>query len=393
MKPPTPEKTFSKVRIPGYLWGNQLRNRANLYLLSKALVLKHRLQVINGDRMHPFTFYSLACNAKLLLYAIHLKLEEDLSQIQWRLFWAVVEVATVQEMFKKGSKKIPPCTLGWLQELTKIKHTSTIEKELTQLTGLGLIEFKNNVAILPKNVDESFIDENRERFAELTGKRRSLKRLVPISRHLLRELCRSTARTLHSVSIVALLRASSYDKYKKVKNTGTLKLAAIQRFTGWSKSAIAEAMRYLREKGYLESERPTRAWRVIRDGLFVKIRFSEKQDREEKPHIEIPTIDLPTGNFNNIDRGKLTSLKYILSLFYDAIRKGIIKYSEATLINFFCAAYQAIDKYRKGKSRTPEKLFSHLVRNGFPDITQTTEDTVLPKLKKFREDFAHLFVF
>lgn len=343
--------------------------------------------------MHPFTFYSLVCNAKLLLYVITLRLNGVISQRQWRVFWSVIEIATVQEMQSKNKNKVPSCTLGWIQELTGIKLLSDIRDEVTHLSTHGLLQFNGDRVSLLKHLDESFIKEHEEQLAEIVGKGRSLSRLIPIPRQLLRKLCRSTARTLHSVVIVSLLRASAFNKYKGVKNEGTIKLAAIQRFTGWSKSAIADAIRYLREKGYLETERPRKAWKLIKHGLFIKIRFSEKQGEKKKPHVEIPSIDLELANFNNIDPNRMQSMRYVLALFYDAIRKGVIQYSEANLLSFFCACYQAKEKKKLGKTQTPERLFSFIVRNGFCDITDATEQAVLPKLKEFKMSHAHLFVF
>lgn len=347
-----------------------------------------------------FGNYCLTFKVDAVLAAIAFFLEGMLKTIDMRSWSGIAEITSVQKLHKDTRQRIPDFSFDWLKKVTGIKHAKDCWKSVRKLESLGILRLKKGRVVLTGN-DTNPIVENfiKKAQVEVLGLKRSLTRWLPIDRSVLKHLARSSARTEHFLAFFSYVRAATMDKYQGLKNTGTIKLVAIERLTKCCHTAVAAAAKKFRELSFFSTERPKRIGKLLKDGLFITLNFSKKlKDRETKKRVnkekkQQVNSELPEANINDIDRQQLGHWRYLLALYWSAIRKNVLKHSELTLLDFFSAAKQVVLMYKKGKTKTPEKLLAHLIRNRFEGVTDEAEKLAHPRLKQLKMDFPHLFVF
>lgn len=301
--------------------------------------------------------------------------------------------------------------------------------ELARLTGLALSATKREVRILEAaklltfSESQLFFHEGDQSEAFGWGSRH----IVPISRRLLRYLCRSERAAELKTILAYCVRGLSLKRTGEVKSAGTVKAVWIAENFGLSVRSVRSERLRLIEAGLITKDIGSKQWKLNRDGAYFVLNTAwqpvEKSSRrppkiaplglKNRPCFAPPCKDKissfrtkdqktqrtePTGvsmkqeekgrcllppTIKNVQAIDLESFFRAKTLFNQARKLGLVQSSQAAELNWFAAAVRA----KSAKTGDPVKIFMGIVRQGlWHHITQQEEDRALVAMKKYGGD-------
>ena len=337
----------------------------------------------------------MACNyfpvrATILDKMVCQTTSQNITIRQLRILLSIIEIHAVQTATKSEYK----VTVPKIQQLTGIKIAQAIKRDLKQLEKLGLVQTCDDRFLLN---DEQILGSERS-ILEAISPGRSATRYVPFPRKLLKTLLTSSRRGVHITSLLLLLRGSSLNQNKTVKNKCSVKMELIATIGSVTKRTVIEAFNFLRENSFIKTEKPRFIQKLFKDGLFVRIQFGKKSTTKISSGKQLPTSRFSpkerdikpstkdekkshTPDIFNIEKKKLNNFDYCIGLFKDAVRRNTMTNSFCSLLNVCSAAKQALTK-----ARCPEKLVGYMIHKGdFNGIDDKIESYVHPRLKRYLE--------
>ena len=249
---------------------------------------------------------------------------------------------------------------------------------------------------------------------------RSFRRPIPVPRPVLRFLARNTRKALTLTVIAYLLRGLSLErKTGALKGKGTLKVSWVGRLFGLSERAIRYARADLIRRGWISKDEGSYQRKLNRDGAYFELnlgwgrgerrpkppapllqaragfaprvvkkegRFAPPKERPlnyfvSKNHKTSGAPGHPAGVSTKPGEGKpslrdvkpqdLENFSRTEALYREAVKVGMVRESEASLLNWVAAAIRA----KSTQARDPVKLFMGIVRKNLWDhVTQAEED-------------------
>lgn len=316
-------------------------------------------------------------------------------------------------------------------------------KEISELTGLGprvvsrLLKDLSNEKLLSFEPTKIHIikTEDLSHFSLELLKRGGLRRLIPLPRRFIKELCQEKRRSIFLTKLAYGIRGLSLTKDKELKSTGSVKASWISNYFGLSLRAVKLARKELILAGFITKDTGSFQYKLNRSGAYFRIdlcryagtRASSVPAQKNLPESEIApprtsnsrvftppyikqvtskeyknqkTLGEPksrSGVFTKQKLGKgdnpsiknvvledLHSFSRIEKLYFQACKAGLIQNSEPSALNFLSAACRARGL---GKVGDPVKIFMGIVRRKlWRHITQADEDRALCALRKYRAE-------
>ena len=314
-------------------------------------------------------------------------------------------------------------------------------KELNELTKLGpritfrLLKELSDVNILTFHPTKiQFVKSDAfSGFSQELLKRGGLRRLVPFPRRFIKELCLEKRKSIFLTKLAYAIRGLAVTREKDLKSAGTVKASWISEYFGLSLRAVKLARKELILKGFITKDTGSFQYKLNRSGAYFQIDLcryagtsdlkpAEKNltDNENAPHttpscqvfappyikpvtskeyknqkpLEQPKT--PSGvfskqrgggsspNIKNVTETDLHSFSRLEKLYFQACKAGLVRTSEASVINFISAACRARGL---GKAGNPVKIFMGIVRRGlWKHITNSDEERALGALRRYRSE-------
>ena len=218
------------------------------------------------------------CDYSLVMRAVPLanllSISGELRQRALKVFLALIEIKTTESFLKTKGRPIP-CLLKEIERLTGLSKRS-LRESLRHLERYQLLSVTETVEF---NLE---LLKGAETILTTVSKNRHYKRIIPIPRQLLRRLSKSGAKTTILSALTLLIRGASYSGKGELKNRCAIKQSMIAQLLGVSVRSVINAFKILRSLGLIATETPRFIGKLIKDGLFVIITFSQKQSRPMK---------------------------------------------------------------------------------------------------------------
>ncbi len=192
--------------------------------------------------------------------------DHHITTMDLRICFGLVECLTTKTITNLQSDFASSPPLHALQKLTGIKHLATIQHCLSHLVDQSILV----VTKQGHQFSKCLIPEAQETFHRLCPGRQSLKRCLPCPRRILRMLAQNSSKSRGLTLLGLLLRAGQIG----VQFCANQKLLAP--LLGLAERSVNYAFDWFRQQGILSTEKPLRAWRRRRDGLFCQLHFSQK---------------------------------------------------------------------------------------------------------------------
>lgn len=319
-----------------------------------------------------------------------------------------------------------------ISEITKF-GPKIISRILKDLSKENLLLFEPTRIEIIKTDDLSY-------FSTELLKRGGLRRLIPLPRRFIKELCLEKRKSIFFTKLAYGIRGLSLTKEKKLKSSGSVKASWISHFFGLSLRAVKLARKELIMAGFITKDTDSFQYKLNRSGAYFKIdlcryagtslldepaqknlshsenaphRASNSQvfappyikqvtSKEYKNQKTLGEPKRPAGVFTKqrIQEGENPNIKNVVkedlfnfsraeALYFQACKLGLVQASEASAINFLAAACRARGL---GKVGDPVKIFMGIVRRKlWRHITQADEDRALSALKKYRSEDPNRF--
>lgn len=341
-----------------------------------------------------------------------------------RVFFAVVSQLATRNAAQRAIGKRTPVRfeLSELQTLTG-KRKQYVRRALTDLKQAQLLRFSASEIVL----NPEPIDGAQALLLDAVGKGRSVNRLVPLPRRIIRYLAQCSLPSVTKALIAYMIRGLSKRRDGRINNRGSVKSNWIAKIAGISLRAAKAARRVLITMGLLSEDTDSTQRKLNRTGAYFEINIdwpgetqapeSAPQPAETKeactkfspPAVGICTKFSPPNqrrttpsenknqkpqsgaskkqslgspNLNNIQADDLKRMSRLLKLYEQAVAQGWLGASEANLLFFIASAIRV----KRTPCQDPIRAFIAIIRNDLrAHITQAQEDAARTYLASYRQ--------
>lgn len=308
-----------------------------------------------------------------------------------------------------GTVKYSPEELARLTGLA----VGVARKELRALTRANLLSFSTeDIKFSPTDATEAFS--------------RSVRRLVPMPRRLLRHLAKCERKAELLTILAYCVRGLSLSRGGGIAAAGSVKAGWIAENFGLSLRSVRAERARLLKAGFLTPDTTSKQRKLNRTGAYFCIntawsggsqiappqpknrtcfapplrnKLTPNGSRNQKPqsaepsrvqikHHEEKAKVLFSPTIRAVQREDLDSFGRMEKLYWQAVRGGIVKHSEASALNWVSAAVRA----KTAAVHDPVRVFMGIVRKGlWHHITQADEDRARTGLNRYREQDPTLY--
>lgn len=325
---------------------------------------------------------------------------------QLQLYWALHEMDERRRMCS-GQNRKPHYAVAEARALLGNRHSErTLKRDLSRLEELGLVQFEKRIIRIAAGLTATRI-ENAEAFQAFVESLPHRRRVVPVPRRMIRALAAGLPTALVSTIVALLIRGAFWHRSeKRLRLDGRVKASWITSRFGISLRAVKSARRTLEHMGWI-TILPSNQWELNRFGLHYLINC-DWQEREcaasgsAPPNYENTAKSAPpctkqvastrrdTTNrsltsvdskqvseagesppkLHDLKPADLASFPRVLSLYEQAVRKGLAQAGEGGRLDFIALVERATTHGREAI-----RLFSWLLhRKRFNWISDADED-------------------
>lgn len=325
---------------------------------------------------------------------------------QLRLYWALHEMEERRRICS-GRSRTPHYAVAEARALLGHRHSErALKRDLARLDALGLARFEERFIRFAAGMAATRMDHapSFQAFIESLPNRR---RVVPVPRRMMRALAAGVPAALASTIVALLIRGSFWHRAEhRLRLDGRVKASWITSRFGISLRAVKSARKSLEQMGWI-TILPSNQWELNRFGLHYLINgdwkdgagpasqsappprekvacsappctkqvASTRRDTKNRSltsvdsqHVSEPGESAP--KLHDLKPGDLASFPRVLSLYEQAVAKGLAHAGEGGKLDFIALVERATTHGREAI-----RLFSWLLhRKRFNWISDADED-------------------